>query len=156
MTELPSFSDTTANLGLPLLFAGQAQKEFCINQSLAILDSAITATVLDSGPVPPAAWNDGDMFRVTSDPANGWEDQQDAIAIAVAGGWVFVRPRYGQRVFDQSADRLLIYRSEWSSADEPTPPEGGAVIDDQARAAILQIIELLRIGGFLPNNGDSL
>ncbi len=156
MTELPTFSDTTPNLDLPLLFAGQAQKEFFINQALSILDSKMTATVTDPRPGPPDAWNDGEMFRVTANPANGWEDQQDSIAIAVADSWAFIQPWHGQRVFDRSADRLLIYRSSWSSAVEPALPEGGTMVDDQARAAILQIVEVLRAAGLLPSNGDSL
>ncbi len=152
MTQLPIFSESTANLGMPMLFAGQAQKEFMINKALSILDSLAPTTVAASLPSPPIEWAEGNAYRVTANASDDWEGKEDMIAIAVAGSWHFVAPSPGMQVFDQMADCMLHYRFDWRSVIEPLAPVGGAVVDEQAREAILEIIEALRAVGLCQSN----
>lgn len=149
MSQLPSLSDSTPNYGMPMLFAGQAQKEFMINKSLSILDAIMPSSIIESLSAPPNTWTDGSAYRVTATATEGWATKEDMIAIAVAGSWHFLPPYPGMRVFDQAADCMLLYRSAWQFAVEPTAPSSGAVVDDQARAAILQIVAALRDLGLL-------
>ncbi len=43
----------TPQLGLPLLFVGQAQKEFFVNQSLAVIDAVMARSVAGTLATPP-------------------------------------------------------------------------------------------------------
>ncbi|PKP91310.1 MAG: hypothetical protein CVT75_09565 [Alphaproteobacteria bacterium HGW-Alphaproteobacteria-14] len=151
MSEPVTFTSSTPNIGLPLLIAGQAQKEFFLNQSLVIIDSLYRGSVIASQPAPPSNADEGDCFRVTAPASLGWEDCEDHIAIRIGGSWHFIAPREGMFLFDSAADQFLLYQSGWRVASTPAIPDSGAVIDAEARAAISELIEALRdIGIFAP------
>jgi hypothetical protein len=154
MTDLIAFSSSTSNAALPLLVPGQAQKEFFVNQALAILDALQPGTVVASQAQPPVNAAQGSCFRITATASQAWAGREDHLAISIAGDWHFIAPRAGMRVFDQGAGHALLFQSGWLYAPAPGLASGGATIDVEARAAIGQLIQSLRnIGVLAPPAG---
>ncbi len=149
MPEALNFPATTPITGLPLLVAGQAQKEFFVNQALAILDAFAPRAIVASLPEPPSEPAEGDCFRVVAPASQAWIGCEDHIAIRIGGAWHLVPPRDGMRLFDRVADRDLFFQSTWQSATAPAAPAGGTVIDTEARAALVNLIEALGQIGIL-------
>lgn len=149
MSEPVSFTALTPNLGLPLLLAGQAQKEFFVNQALSILDALQCLSVRASLPAPPLIAQEGEAFLVAAPATQAWEGCDNHVALRIGGAWHFIPPREGMLLFDQAAGHLLIFRSGWQRANAPAAPTGGAVIDAEARGAILQLVQGLRAIGLL-------
>ena len=147
-----SFPSTTARFGLPLLFSGQAQKEFSINQAFAMVDSLLQSSILESVDTPPPSPTEGDCYRVVAPATGDWLDHEDDIAVSLGGAWQFVRPQPGMRVYDVAEGAILHYESEWKRAEEPALPSGGSVIDAEARQAIAELMEALRKIGVFPES----
>lgn len=129
--------------------AGQAQKEFFINQAFAILDAHSQGAVLASVNEPPPSFSDGDCYRVTAPADGAWLLHADHVAISIGGAWHFVAPAEGAQLFDRAAGQWLFFRSGWQAAGVPELPEGGTVIDVEARSALLQLIASLQAIGVL-------
>lgn len=144
MSQLNTFPFSTPNIGLPLLMAGQAQKEFFLNQALGILDALLRNSINASRPAPPLAPVDGQCFRVTAPALEAWAGCEDHIAIRIGDDWHFIPPRDGMRLFDSEAGHALFYRATWEFAEVAAVPSTGAVIDSEARAALAQLIQTLR------------
>ena len=149
MSDPFPFPSTSPHIGLPLLIAGQAQKEFFVNQALSILDALDRRAVVASLASPPIDASDGDCYRVTASATQQWAGKEDQLAIRVAGAWHFVPPRQGMRMFDSNADQCLFYQAGWRIAASPVVPTAGTVIDLEARAALGQLIQTLRETGIL-------
>lgn len=147
MSDPVTFTSATPNIGLPLLLAGQAQKEFFVNQALGILDALHGRTVLASRPAPPPIAAEGDSYLVTAPAVQAWEGCENHLAIQIGGAWHFVAPLEGMNVFDAEDGNTLVYRAGWQRADAPAVQAGGAVIDVEARATISQLIQALRTIG---------
>lgn len=148
MSDPVTFASITPNIGLPMLIAGQAQKEFFVNQAFGVLDALLGRRVLASLSEPPAAL-EGDCYRVTALATQAWAGCEDHLAVLVGGDWHFVAPSEGMSVFDAAAGHALVFRSGWKSAVAPAAPTGGTVVDSEARAAILQLVQSLRVIGSL-------
>lgn len=74
--------DTTANLALPLLAQGQAQKEVWHNKALAILDALVECLVNDKDlAVPPGAPAEGDRWMVAASPTGARAGRAAQIAL---------------------------------------------------------------------------
>lgn len=138
------FTSSTPNIGLPLLVAGQAQKEFFVNQALGILDALSRNIVVASQSSPPATAREGDSFRVTAPASGAWAGCEDHIAIRIGEDWHLIAPQDGIRVFDVAAEQTLHYRSGWLAAEAPALPVGGQVVDVECRATLNQLIQALR------------
>jgi hypothetical protein len=149
MNEPIAFPAGTPRLNLPLLFAGQSQKEFFVNQSLTILDALAPGTVMASLQEPPETVEEGDCYRVMAGAAGSWADHIDQIALRVAGSWHFVPAAEGMCIFDATAGHWLCFRGGWLSASVPLMPVGGSTIDAEARAILTQLIDALRLIGIL-------
>ena len=128
---------------------GQAQKEFFLNQALSILDALYPKAVLASQSAPPAVVAESACFRVTSPAIAAWAGNEDHIAVGIGGDWHFVAPREGMQVFDCDSGHWLVFRSGWRNAAAPVISAGGSVIDTEARAALTQLIGVLRHLGIL-------
>lgn len=144
MSEPFTFTFATPNIGLPFLTAGQAQKEFFINQALSIVDALHRNTVLASQSAPPALATDGDCYRVTEPASGAWTNRANQIAVKIGDDWHFIAPSEGMRFFDIAADQALFFRATWQYAIAPSVPASGTVVDTEARAALVQLIEALR------------
>lgn len=163
-------AETTPRLALPLLEAGQAQKELYHNEALALIDLALGAGVeavgLDTPPSGPAP---GQCWIVGAGPTGDWTGSAGAIAGWTAGGWRFVAPRAGLTVWS-IADRLFAHfdGSAWTVGDLPAArvviggvqvlgaqfpaipaPADGATVDAEARAALAAILAMLRGHGLI-------
>ncbi|MGY6638405.1 MAG: DUF2793 domain-containing protein [Erythrobacter sp.] len=143
MTAFGEFPSTTPQLGLPLLFVGQSQKEFFVNQSLAVLDALASRTIVASLASPPADPHEGDCFRVVAPAVDGWADREDCLALRVGGDWHFIAPQQGMMIHDASQKQCLHFDSSWHSASLPAGATGGASIDAEARALLAQVIDAL-------------
>jgi len=152
MTLLASFASATPRFGLPLLFSGQAQKEFFVNEAHALIDARAHARVHGIADVPPVNPAAGDAWLVQPDGQGDWSGKAQTIAVFTAGGWRFIFPDQGMRIFDNALGRYLHFDGAWKYAEEPTLPIGGATVDLEARAAIGELIIALRAHGLLPRN----
>ncbi len=143
------FPSTTENLRLPLLIAGQAQKEFFVNQALGILDALQRSAVAASQASPPAQAAEGDCYRVTAPALSDWAGCEDHVAVRIGDAWHLVPPRDGMRLYDTAADEQLLYRGGWQNAQTPALPAGGTVVDAEARTALEQLVIALQNVGVL-------
>jgi hypothetical protein len=154
MSNPLNISSATPILGLPMLIAGQAQKEFFVNQALSILDSLHPRAVFASLPAPPAQPAEGACYRITGPAVQEWTGCEGHIAIRIAGDWHTISPREGMRLFDIAAGQSLFFRESWQSAGSVAAPTGGTVVDSEARAAIHQLLDTLRHVGILADAGN--
>ena len=163
-------NDASARLALPLLAAGQAQKEMTVNEALTRLDIVVQASVvaggLDQPPESPAA---GQSWIVGANPTGDWSDRVDTIAGWTGGGWRFIAPtegmivwveavsvpwRYadgGWRAGDLAGDRVSIggVQVVGPQVGAVAAPDGGAVVDAEARGAVSAILAALRAHGLI-------
>lgn len=162
--------DVTPRFNLPYLHAGQAQKEAYHNEALTLVDILTHAHALSAQlNEPPAALVEGQCWIVGTSPQGAWGGRAGALACWTAGGWRFITPRDGMRVHVE--DEALDYTCDggyWTrGAIRPagiflsnvkvlgirqaaiSAPSGGGVIDGQARAAILAILNALQNHGLI-------
>lgn len=148
MTDLP----TTARFGLPLLAVAQAQKEITHNEALTLLDALAHAAVED-GPLadPPLAATVGQCWLVGDAATGAWTAAAaGSLAISTAGGWRFIAPRPGMRVLRLvDGAQLRFAGGAWAEPDAIANPDGGMIIDSEARAAIAALILALSAQGLL-------
>ncbi|MEH3123000.1 MAG: DUF2793 domain-containing protein [Sphingomonas phyllosphaerae] len=162
--------EDSARLALPLLAAGQAQKELWHNEALALLDIAVQASVEEIGrDAPPASPQPGQCWIVGTAPSGAWSGQAGAIAGWTAGGWRFVAPRAGLRaqhlpsgqmascdgktwrIGEVRAARLLVDGTQvvGARAAAITVPTSGATIDAELRACVETILIMLQTHGLI-------
>lgn len=104
--------EMTPRLALPLLVAGQVQKELFHNEALALIDLLIGASV-EGTPVaaPPASPVLGTFYRVATTGATGaFAGHEGALAGWSVAGWRFVAPVEGMRLTDRVTGVELAYR----------------------------------------------
>jgi hypothetical protein len=163
-------SEQTVRLALPLVDAGQAQKEVTHNEALAALDLLVQAGVVDVGvDGPPESPAPGQAWVVGSAPSGAWAGHANAIAGWTAGGWRFLTPCEGTEVWCVASERAARFRDgAWELGSlrgsalliDGTPvvgaraaaignPTGGATVDAQARAAVGSILAALRGHGLI-------
>lgn len=149
MNDPATFSDTTSRHALPYLFAGQAQKEFTINEALAKIDVLLHSAVIARATSQPAAPVAGDCLLVTG-PANGeFAGNEDRIASWDGQQWTFLDPSEGMVVFDRSNGTRLVYSSGWLEAPTVGAPSGGTNVDTEARDTIAALADALRSFGII-------
>lgn len=149
MSEPITFTSRTPRLNLPLLFSGQSQKEFFVNESLSAIDAMIQPTVEGFAPQSPMDPLEGQAWIIGEGAEGDWSGLENSIATFTFGDW-HVRPaQVGMIVYDKSASRFARFEGSWQTASDPTAPSGGSTIDAEARLAVEQIIDALRrIGVF--------
>lgn len=150
MSDPLDFPSLTPRFALPLLFAGQAQKEFTVNEALSLCDSLLHGAIEGEAAAPPATPGEGECWRVGAAPSGEWAGHAGDIACLQAGSWLFVTPRDGLRLLDRSRGQMIFYRDGWNAPDAPALPGGGATIDVEARTVINGIVAVLRQAGVLP------
>lgn len=164
MTATPRFA-------LPLLHAGQAQKEMFHNEAIVGIDALLHPNVQDVGiDSPPATPERGDAWVVGTVPTGDWTGHADEIASWTEGGWRFAVPRPGMEVWAESLAQPVRYHagSGWrpgviaasrieiggiqvlgAQAEAVAMPAGGAIVDEQARTAIAAILDALQVHGLI-------
>ena len=119
------FDTATARHGFPMLVAGQAQKEFFVNEALARIDALLHPafeTVANTPPAVPAA---GECWLVGPAPLGAWEGQADALAFWDGVQWSFCAPADGMQMFDRAEGQWILFRSGWRRVTRPQPPLPG-------------------------------
>lgn len=162
--------DSTPRFELPFILPGQAQKELYHNEALARVDALLHSAV-EGSPLaqPPAQPQEGQCWIVTAGAAGAWSGKDHQLAAWTGGGWRFVAPQAGMRLWNKSAgywvhwngaswsngelpaERLLVNGQQVVAARQPAilNPSGGTTIDAEARAALGQIIATLMSHGLI-------
>lgn len=149
MSEPINFSSTTPRFSIPLLFAGQAQKEFFFNEAQVLVDALLQLSVQGVEETPPANAAEGQCWIVGASPVSDWAGMEDAIALFASGQWKFIQPTDGMKAFDQALGQSVHFDGGWQTASTPLEPQGGSTIDSEARSAISAIIVAMRNQGIL-------
>lgn len=159
----------TPRLSLPLLEPGQAQKEMFHNEALALLDIAVHAAVVAAlVDVPPDAPTIGQCWLVGPAPQGAWAGQAGALAGWTEGGWRFLAPREGMRVWVAAEHAFALHSGgTWYQgrtygrvfieghqvvgprAANIAEPTGGMTVDAEARRAISAVVQTLRLHGLI-------
>lgn len=151
MSEPLAFAATTPRHALPLLFAGQAQKEFFVNECMALLDAMVHPFVEAEVSSPPGEPGPGQCWLVGPIPAGEFAGHGGSIACWDGSSWVFAAPREGMVVRVRSDGSRVCSTTGWLRVAAPATPTGGAVVDQQARDAIATVISRLTAwGAFSP------
>jgi hypothetical protein len=151
MTDPILFDAASPRFGLPLLFAGQAQKEMFVNEAHALTDALLHCAIEGEASGPPATPADGTNWLVGASATGDWADQEGKIACRQGDNWLFVTPRDGMRVLDRSTGQERRYFGIWQAPDAPSEPSGGSIVDAEARGAILELVAALREAGVFAN-----
>ena len=151
MSDPVIFDSISPRFGLPLLYAGQAQKEVFVNEAFALADALLHCAVQGEASAPPGSPVDGHNWLVGAGATGDWNGREEALACRQAGNWIFVAPREGMRIFDLSTGQEQFYFGSWRKAVAPVEPLGGTIVDGEARAAIGGLIAGLRALGIFPS-----
>ena len=150
MVDPVSFTSQTPRFGLPMLFSGQAQKEFYLNEAHALIDGLLHPIVEGISSTASQAPQPGECWIVSDTPDAEWAGHEGDIACFQSGMWLFANAVEGMRAFDRSTGNALYYRNGWSAAEPVTIPQDGTTVDAEARTAIQQLVEALVTAGILP------
>ncbi|MBC7985242.1 MAG: DUF2793 domain-containing protein [Sphingomonadaceae bacterium] len=93
-------TEQSARFALPHIMAGQAQKEVWHNEALTLIDAALHPVAETIGVnTPPGAPGLGECHIVGSAPTGAWTGKAAKLAAWTAGGWRFIAPITGMRVW---------------------------------------------------------
>ena len=162
--------EATPRWSLPLLAAGQAQKEMFHNEALTLIDALMHGRA-ESADVnaPPEDPVPGTCWIVAAGAVGAWAGSTGKIACWTEGGWRFVSPRAGltfeladrghgvRHDGDQWRDVAVradgVYLDDEKVVGTRLPPiagpSAGATIDVEARATIAAILEAMREHGLI-------
>lgn len=160
----------TDRFALPLLAAGQAQKELVHNEALLALDMVCQPVVQSADlAAPPASPTPGQCWIVADGGSGAWAGRDDALAGWSDAGWRFVSPAAGWRAWvsdracmmrfdgadwiDEGArsDGYVIAGDQIIGARQPAiaDPAGGTMVDTEARVTLLALLATLRTHGLI-------
>ena len=139
---------------LPNLYVGQSQKEITHNEALARIDALLHPVVEAKLTTPPAGLTDSSdgLCWLIGSPANGlWEGRSEQIARWSGGSWRYLEPVSGMTLWLVSGNKRLFYiAGAWVEPSAINSPAGGTVIDNEARAAVIAILDHLRQVSSIP------
>ncbi len=138
---------------LPFLAVGQAQKEITHNEALVLIDALLCPAVEAELSLPPASLTDADAGKcwlINSGASGLWQNKSEQIACWTGNSWRYLLPTEGMRVWNASLGTQIVRRTaEWQVSAPIADPNGGGVIDSEARAAVTAILSVLRQSGIL-------
>ena len=149
MSDPASFTDTSARHGLPYLFAGQAQKEFTVNEALARIDALLHPVVTGLLPSEPGEPSPGDCCIVLAPASGAFAGHEDRLASWDGQQWTFIEPAEGMMVRDASTGTQLVFNAGWTKTSAFADPAGGTTVDAEARGAITALANALRNFGII-------
>jgi hypothetical protein len=148
MSDPLTFDSVTARHALPLLFPGQAQKEFYVNEAHAAIDALLHCAVEGVANTPPATPEEGTCWLVGSLPTGAWADAAGKLACRQLGNWLFLSPRAGFSVLNGANGQVMRFvGGGWSAPAAPAAPAGGATIDSEMRSAFAALLNALADAG---------
>ncbi len=159
----------TARLGLPLLEAGQAQKEVTHNESLLAIDRLLQLGVASRQiATPPTTPLAGNCYIVPVGATGAWANKQDRLASYDGFGWIFIVPKSGCLAWIADEAVFSVFDGGWQAGGWPVSalrisgrtvlsadpvlidaPTGGATVDTECRAAIGTLLSALRAQGLI-------
>lgn len=133
---------STAQLGLPLLAAAQAQKHITVNEALARLDGLVQLRLVsDQIAVPPVA-SDGESFLIPVGAIDAWSGHVGEIAVRSNGGWCFVSPRTGWRAWNLARGAAQVFDGvDWREDAVAVSGGGAATVE-----AVIEIDHVIAPG----------
>jgi hypothetical protein len=162
--------EATQRLSLPMLIAGQAQKEVWHNEALQLLDTIVAAAV-EEPPTndPPASPAPGNCYVVGPSPTGEWSGYAGYLAAFSDAGWRFAAPVDGLAALVKSTatvatylggswdvgsmrgDALIIQGAQVVGPQAPaiSAPTGGTIVDTESRSVVDQILAALRQHGLI-------
>jgi hypothetical protein len=159
----------TVRHALPLLVAGQAQKEITHNEALLAIDRQLHLAVESRAlSLPPASPVSGAMYIVANGASGAWSGQAGKIASFDGFGWQFTIPVKGCLVWIADEQVFSVHDGDWSAGGWPAKglqignrqvltappvavvsPTGGSTVDTECRAALAQMVSALRNQGIV-------
>ncbi len=109
-----------------------------------MIDSMLQGGVSDSLSTPPGNPSEGEAIRVLPSSTGVWAQREDQLAIWIGGSWHYVLPALGMMIFGRAASIMLHFNAGWKTASEPAVPVGGTTVDNEARAAVSDLIRALK------------
>lgn len=164
----------TQRLGMPLLSAGQAQKELTHNEALVLLDAVLHGCCFGSpANAPPTLPEPGLSYICGAAPVGAWIGQKDGVASWSDSGWRFIKPFDGLQLIARDTGRTWRFMAgQWSAGlvkasevqvnglkvvgtQQPaiSSISGGNVVDIEARLALTQILAAMRSHGLIASTG---
>ena len=162
--------DMTSRLKLPLLAAGQAQKEAWHNESLLLIDR-LTSGIIEgaASATPPPTANADSLYAIAVGATGVWAGKDGMLGAATSSGWRFIVPVEGLQLVERAIGRTWrrtatgwdigrIQASELivdgvkvvgSRGAAVAAPAGGATVDAEARACLGSILAALRTHGLI-------
>lgn len=155
---------------LPLLAAGQAQKEITHNEAILAIDRLLQlAVVTRSRSEPPADASSGDIYIVGPAPTGAWAGRTGELAAFDGSGWTMTAPRPGCLAWVGDEGEFSVSTvSGWSNGGWPargiriggrsvlaaTPAyvldaAGGSVVDLECRSVLAALLAALRDQGVI-------
>lgn len=159
----------TQRFDLPLLAAGQAQKEVTHNEALLAVDRLLHLVVESRSQTdPPADPAAGSAYVVPVAATGAWSDHDGQIASHDGFGWTFTPPVRGMVAFVADEGGFALFESSWAATGWPVTglriagrqvlaaapsavpgPAGGTVADLECRSAINALIAALQAQGIV-------
>ncbi|WP_017669056.1 DUF2793 domain-containing protein [Sandarakinorhabdus sp. AAP62] len=159
---------TTPRLALPLIAAGQAQKDVTHNEAVLALDRLVALEVNSrSLMVPPSAPQTGACYIVPAAGSVAWGHPAGTLLHWQGAAWLPETPRDGQIALLVDEGLMLIHRGNWRDlwpvaglvvsgravlAVPPVSlaaPSGGAIIDSEARTVLTALLAALQQQGII-------
>lgn len=111
----------TANLQLPYLAAGQAQKHVTLNESLRILDAMVHLTLQSRAlSTPPVSPVEGARYLLPAGSTGAWSGHAGKIALWQDGAWAFITPAIGWTAWLVEESALLAFNgTAWDDVNAP-------------------------------------
>lgn len=158
----------TPRLALPLIAAGQAQKDVTHNEAVLALDRLVALVVTSrSLLLPPSVPQLGACFIVPAAGAVAWGHPAGTLLHWQGAAWLAETPRDGQIALLADEGLMLIHcgswRDQWPIAGlvvsgrtvlavppvNLVAPTGGAIIDSEARAVLAALLAALQQQGII-------
>jgi hypothetical protein len=159
----------TTRHALPLLSAGQAQKEITHNEALLAIDRQLHLAVESRAlEVPPTAPASGAAYIIATGAAGEWKGRAGQIASFDGFGWHYTVPVKGCVAWIADEAAFSVHDGSWSAsgwtanglrisgravlAVQPVAiaaPAGGTNVDSQCRAVVVQLLTALRDQGIV-------
>ncbi len=133
----------TSNLKLPLLAAAQAQKHVTMNEALTRVDAALQLSVKSRTLASPPVSIEGEVYLVAAAGLGIWETRDGALAFSVGGGWDFLTPMSGWKIWvEDEAVWVVFDGTDWIENPVAVSPFGAGL-----SASVIEFDEILSAEG---------
>ncbi|MEM1383133.1 MAG: DUF2793 domain-containing protein [Pseudomonadota bacterium] len=125
----------TANFGIALLDAAQAQKHVTVNEALLRVDALAARRVESFGATMPPTGVEGQAHVVGTSATGDWLGHDGEIAIWLNDGWDFVAARIGWRVLDGATGEEAVF-------DGTAWVPGGIAVSPTGAQTVMRVAEI--------------